>query len=140
MTRRSWLACLTAAPWLLAADAHAEQRGRVRRRVRRRTRRRIRRRVGFRTVSGQRVLVVPLAVAAGWELAVDDRVLVVQRVQADSLDAAAAGAPADTLPAKIPTFRQDTPANSVEHMGSLLPGDDTTTPAIEVEETVDMEE
>ena len=43
-------------------------------------RRLIRRRVAWRIVGGRRRLIVPLAVAVGWELVVDDRVTVVREV------------------------------------------------------------
>ena len=54
----------------------------VRRRVRRR---RVRRRVLWRTVRGRRVLVVPLALAVGWELLLDNEVVVVKQVHADKV-------------------------------------------------------
>ncbi len=55
----------------------AKRRRKVRRRVRRR---RIRRRVGWRLVRGRRVLVVPLGIAVGWELVVDDHIVIVKEV------------------------------------------------------------
>lgn len=89
MERRSVLVSLLAAiaaallPWGEARAQRRRMRRRVRRRMRlrRRMRRRIRRRVAFRTVGGQRKLVVPTTVAVGWELTVDNRLMEVKRVE-----------------------------------------------------------
>lgn len=47
-------------------------RRRMRRRVRRRTRRRIRRRIRWRVINGTRVVIVPVNIAVGDELIMDD--------------------------------------------------------------------
>lgn len=143
MTRRTMLlcalpACAAAAAALTAGhdDALAGPRRRMRRRVRRRVRRRIRRRVAFRTVAGKRHLVVPVGVAVGWELMVDQRVVVVQKVQGDSIVVAAPGGAPET----IVIIKEDTPENTAAQQGSVLPDGDTTTPATEAEEEVEVEE
>lgn len=76
------LLALVALPALAHPGRHRHPHGRgprvrPRRRIRRR---RVRRRVVWRTVRGRRVLVVPTALAIGWELVVDDRVVVVTEV------------------------------------------------------------
>lgn len=42
---------------------------------------RIRSRAWWRTIRGRRVLVVPTTLAVGWELLVDDQVIVVKEIQ-----------------------------------------------------------
>jgi hypothetical protein len=112
LSRRQLLATVVA---LCASPAFAGPRHRHRRRVRRRVRRRrIRRRVRWRAFGLRRLLVVPVAVAAGWELLVDDRVLLVQEVHADHLIATHAGG----KPEKIEIAKEDTAENAKELEGS----------------------
>lgn len=89
--RRDFLLCALLA---LAAPAaalahpgphrHPHRAGRQRR-IDRRRRRRTRRRAAWRTIGGRRALVVPVGVAVGWELVVDDQVVVVKEVHDDQI-------------------------------------------------------
>lgn len=77
------LLTLLAPPALAHPGKHRHPHG-VKRRIRRRRRvhrRRVRRRVGWRVVRGRRRLVVPVGLAVGWELVVDDRVVVVKEIE-----------------------------------------------------------
>lgn len=110
------------------------QRRRVRRRTRRRTRRRVRRRAAVRSIHGRNVLVVPVDMSAGWELAVASRVVVVHEVRPTSIivsDASGGGQE------EIEIVREDTAENLVEEQGTAIAENDTTTPYREVEEEVD---
>ena len=83
MTSRKFLLTLTVAAALVPSmgvsfPALAGPIRREERRERRVIRRRIRRHILWRTVAGRRLLVVPLAVAVGEELAIDNRVVVVK--------------------------------------------------------------
>lgn len=117
---------------------------RARRRVRRRVRRRIRRHVAFRVVAGRRIWVAPLALAIGWEMALDDnRVVVVKetrfiersgmRVEVVLVQGA------DGKTEELEIVRENTADNAKDLQGSTLPGDDKTTPAIEKEEDVEVD-
>ncbi len=117
---------------------------RARRRVRRRTRRRIRRHVAFRVVAGRRIWVAPVALAIGWELALDDnRVVVVKetkfversgmRVEVVVVQGA------DGKTEELEIVRENTAENTKDLQGSTLPDDDKTTPAIENEEDVEVD-
>ena len=108
---------------------------RVRRRVRRRIRRRIRRRVAWRVVTGRRRLVVPLAVAVGWELMLDSRVVVVRQVKATSIIIITN----NKSPEEIEVEREDTADNREELQGTEVPAGETGTPVREVEEDVEEE-
>ena len=79
ISRRSFMAALIA---ILASPTTLVHSGPPRRRRRRRRvrRRRLRRRVLWRTIGGRRLLVVPLAIAVGWELLKDDKVVIVKEV------------------------------------------------------------
>lgn len=120
------------------AEAAAGPRRPVRRRTRRRTRRRIRRRhrrrVTRRVVAGRSLLVVPVALAVGWELLVDDRVYVVTAIAPD-----AAGIETATLTddagstLKEAILREDTADNGQQLVGSEIDESDTTTPGVEEE-------
>lgn len=112
------------------------RRRRIRRRVRRRIRRRIRRRVLWRTVAGRRLLVVPVAVAVGWELAVDKRVVVVREVRADTVVVADAKTNATE---ELAIVKEDDAENVKELPGTVLAEADTTTPSRETEEEVEEE-
>jgi len=101
----------------------------VRRRVRRRHRRRVRRRV----VAGRSLLVVPVALAVGWELLVDDQVYVVTRVyEVDGVETVDLKS-SDGATKSEAILREDTEGNQTELEGSELPDDDTTTPGVTVE-------
>ncbi len=118
MQRREFLAAvvaLAAAPALAHPGLHRHPHRRRVRRVRRRIRRRrIRRRVLWRTIGVRRVLVVPLAVAIGWELLVDDRVVVVHEVHADHVVVK----DADGKALKIDVVKEDDAENAKELEGS----------------------
>lgn len=119
-TRRSFLIGLLAllAPAALAhpgAHRHPHVRRRLRRR-RRAHRRRVRRRVVWRSTRGVRRLVVPVGVAPGWELVVDDRVVVVKEVQADVIVVTHA----DGTTEKVAVVKQDTAENTHDLEGSEI--------------------
>lgn len=159
MERRSVLVSILAAiatVFFPAGEARAQRGGmvrmrrRVRRRVRRRIRRRIRRRVAFRLVAGRRKLVVPTAVAVGWELMVENRLVVVQQVQPTSIVvqpviAAAPSAGPTAAPTAsgatetIEVEREDNAENGAAVEGSPLPAGDTSTPGIDAEVEVEEE-
>ena len=126
-SRRSFLIGLLVllAPPALAHPGHHRHPHVRRHRGRRRRvhRRRVRRRVVWRTNRGVRRLVVPVAVAPGWELVVDDRVVVVKQVHPDAIVVAHA----DGTTEKIPVRKQDTEENKQDLEGS------------EIVETVDEE-
>ncbi len=110
--RRPFLGGLLGLLGLLAvspADAGPRQRRR-----RRRRRRRIRRRVLWRTVGGRRLLVVPLAVAVGWELMVDDRVVIVHEVRPDVIVVKDASGKTE----EIAVVKEDDAENAKELEGS----------------------
>jgi len=128
-------------------DVALGQRGvvrRTRRRVRRRVRRRIRRRATFRIVRGRRVWVAPVALAVGWELALNNRVVVVKETKFVERDGAkvevAVVQDADGKTEEIEIVRENTTENSENLQGSVLSDDDKTTPAVENEEEVEVEE
>ena len=118
MLRRQFIAgllALSALPAFAHPGPHRHPHRRRARRVRRRVRRRrIRRRVLWRTVGPRRLLVVPLAVAVGWELLVDDRVAVVHEVHVDHVIVKHV----DGTTAKIETVREDDAENAKELEGS----------------------
>ncbi len=142
--RRSFLASLAAlaggalaAAWSLPAAAQTP-RARRRRRVRRRVRRRHRRRAVRRMVAGRPVWVVPVGLAAGWELVHEDRVVVVKEIRTVEKDGVrrevAVVAGADGKTEEVEILREDTAENRKELRGSVLADDDRTTPAVESEE------
>jgi len=150
MRRRTFLtvAALAAAGAIglgLGPGAEANPRARARRRpnrhVRRRIRRRHRRRVAVRLVAGRPVWVVPVGLAAGWELAHADRVVVVKETRIVGRDGAKVEVVVvvdqDGKTDEIEIVREDTTENRAELEGSVLPDDDTKTPG--VEGTVDVE-
>jgi hypothetical protein len=115
MQRREFLAAviaLAAAPALAHPGAHRHPH--TRRRRRRIRRRRIRRRVLWRSVGPRRLLVVPLAVAVGWELVVDDRVVIVHEVHYDHVIVKHA----DGKTEKLDVVKEDDTENSKELEGS----------------------
>jgi hypothetical protein len=128
----------------LPDEAAAGPRGRkaarrsVRRKTRRRVRRRIRRRAVRRTVKGRKLVVVPMAVAAGWELELEGQVVVVQEVSTKQVD----GSTVDVIvvkdsSGKVAThyvLKEDNADNQASLQGSELSADDTSTPSVESEE------
>lgn len=153
MNRREALTALLCSLGVLASgEALAGPRGRARRkvkrktrrRVRRRVRRRIRRRVVWRTVGKRRALVVPVAMAVGWELAYDNRVVVVHEVKHVTVEGTKTEVVVikneDGTTEELAVVREDTADNGAEQQGSTLADGDTTTPAIETEEEVEVEE
>ncbi|MEO0604500.1 MAG: hypothetical protein AAF211_23905 [Myxococcota bacterium] len=135
-TRRSFIGALVAGLAIMTVDAEAAPRRRARRRTRRRVRRRVRRRhrrrVGRRVVAGRSLLVVPVGIAVGWELVVDDRMWVVTSIQSVDGQETVVLKASDGSTASEPILREDTTDNAVELEGSELPESDTTTPGIEV--------
>ena len=83
----------------------------VRRRV---IRRRVRRRVLWRTVRGRRVLVTPLALAIGWELMLDNKVVIVKTVHVDKIIVEHENGDTE----EVDIVREDTSENSKELEGS----------------------
>jgi hypothetical protein len=115
MQRREFLAAviaLAATPALAHPGPHRHPH--TRRRRRRIHRRRIRRRVVWRTVGPRRLLVVPLAVAVGWELMVDERVVIVHEVHHDHVIVKHA----DGKTEKLDVVKEDDAENSKELEGS----------------------
>ena len=117
---------------------------RARRRVRRRVRRRIRRPVTFRTVAGRRVLVAPVALAVGWELALENnRVVVVREIKSVERNGArvdvAVVQDANGKTEELEFVHEDTAENKKDLQGSILPDDDKTTPGVEKEEEMEVD-
>jgi hypothetical protein len=142
MNRRSLLRSLGAGlAGILVVGLPGRSEGGPRRRAvrrhRRRVRRRIRRRVAFRMIHGRRFWVVPVGLAAGWELLLDNRVVVVQSTKYVVVD----GARTEVLVVKgddgkteeINVVREDTPQNRANIEGSVLPEGDTKTPGVDSE-------
>jgi hypothetical protein len=126
----------------------AQRRARVvrgtRRRVRRRVRRRIRRPVVTRVIAGRPAWVVPLGLAVGWELVHDNRVVVVKEIKTfDRSGAKVQVAVVEDSSGKreeVDIFREDTSENSKNLEGSILADSDKTTPGVEKEEEVEVDE
>jgi hypothetical protein len=118
LSRRELLAALvavSAGPALAHPGPHVHPHRRRVRRVRRRVRRRrIRRRVAWRMFGPRRLLVVPVGVAVGWELLVDDRVVVVHEVHEHHVVVKHA----DGTTAKLDVHKEDTDENRQELEGS----------------------
>jgi hypothetical protein len=117
---------------------------RHRRRVRRRVRRRIRRRVTFRIVAGRWIWMAPVALAVGWELVLNNnRVVVVKEIKfierSGTKVEIAVVQGADGKIEEIEIVRENTAENSNDLQGSILPDEDKTTPAIEKEEEVEVD-
>lgn len=112
MTRRAFAACLTLA--MAAATPAPAWGGPWRRKKRRVRRRRIRRHVIWRTHNGRRHLVVPLGIAIGWELMVDDRVVVVHEIKPDVIIVKDSSGKTE----EIAVLKEDTEENKVDHEGT----------------------
>jgi hypothetical protein len=110
--------------------------------------RRYRRHVFWRTVGARRLLVVPLAAAVGWELAMGPEVVVVHEVKTVEVD----GAPREVMVVihtdgkkeQVEIAREDTRENAVELEGTVVAAASATVPArsveVEVEEEVEVDE
>lgn len=79
--------------------------------------------------------MVPHGVAAGWELEIDNRIVLVRTVNADVIVVENP----DGTTEEINVVQEDNDENTVELEGTQLPDDDTTTPAVETEEEVEIE-
>lgn len=86
-------------------------RGRVRRRV---WRRRIRRHVAWQVIGARRLLVVPVALAVGWELFVDNKPVVVKEVHHHKVVVEHIDGKTET----VEIVKQDTPENTKNHEGT----------------------
>jgi len=84
-------------------------------------------------IGARRVVVVPVAVAVGWELSIDARVVVVHELRPDVLIVV----DAQGARQELPYLREDDDANRVEQQGSQLDASDTSSPARETDEYVD---
>jgi len=87
--------------------------------------------------------VVPVAVAVGWELMRDDKVVVVKEVKVVEVEAEpreiVVVVHADGTQEEIEIVREDDENNAVELEGSILPEGDEKTPGIETEVEVEEE-
>jgi hypothetical protein len=129
----------------LAGPKKRRKRRRKRIRRRRRIRRRHRRRVRHRMFGTHRRWVVPVALAIGWELMLDDKVVVVQEtkyimVESQKVEVVVV-VHTDGTTEEVQVHREDDEENSKALEGTELAEDDTTTPAIEteIEEEVEVE-
>ena len=138
MNRRVLMKLLVVGGAGVAAVALAgpKVRRKIRRRVRRKVRRRIRRRVLWRTVGARRALVVPLALAVGWELALDNRVVVVHEVKPEVIVVID---PTTNKKEEIAVVKEDDAENAKDLQGTALAATDTTSPAKEAEEEIEEE-
>ena len=123
--------------FLADSEAQPQQPRRRRHRVRRRVRRRHRRRVAIRHHNGRDVWVVPVSLAAGWELQHDNRVVIVRSVNVVEVDGAQTEVIVveneDGSTEEVEILREDSGDNSVELEGSELDDSDTSTPSVDVE-------
>ena len=119
--RRRFLASILAGlVWLLVPGlGEAEPPERRRRRRRRRRHRRIRRRVAWRVLGPRRLLVVPVAVAVGWELAIGPRIVIVEEVHPDHIIVKDTSGETD----KIEVVKEDTMENTKDLEGSEVEED-----------------
>lgn len=150
MDRRNFLVAIAAlsgtAITLSVADAQAGPLRRRRRRVRRRifVRRRIRRHAFTRVVFGRPFWVVPLGLVVGWELAHANRVVVVKEINVVEKDGnkieVATVEDSKGKTEQIEITREDTAENAKNLEGTKLAANDTSTPSVEREEEVEVEE
>jgi hypothetical protein len=119
---------------------------RVRRRVRRRirVRRRFRRRAIRRIVFGRPFWVVPVALVVGWELALADRVVVVKETRIIEKEGnkveVAVVQDSDGKTEQIEITREDTADNAGDLEGSVIADSDKTTPGVDSETEVEVDE
>ncbi len=140
-SRRQWL---LGVPSILGAllvfdnpNAAGQTRRPVRQRTRRRVRRRVRRRAVRRVVQGRPVWVVPIGIAVGWELAYENRIVVVTDItiaERDGMQVQVASVQ-DSLgkTEHVEILHEDTDDNRKDLEGTVLPGTDTTTPGVDSE-------
>jgi bifunctional DNA-binding transcriptional regulator/antitoxin component of YhaV-PrlF toxin-antitoxin module len=119
----SGLVASLAGIFAVGADVLARPRRRRRKLSRttkaRRARRRVRRRVSWRVVSGRRRLIVPVAVAVGWELQSGPDVLLVKEVHEHHVIVEKE----DGTTEKVDIIKEDTPENLENIEGSLIEED-----------------
>ena len=150
--RRSFLIGLLAgatclSPALSLAGPRTKAPRRVRRKVRRLIRRRIRRRAVWRARHGWRVLAIPVALAVGWELLIDDRVVVVRELKTvDKNDDLGKAVRVEVVVVdgggkseEIVVQREDSPENAQELDGTVLGEGEKDGPSVEKEEEVEEE-
>jgi hypothetical protein len=119
---------------------------RVRRRVRRRirVRRRFRRRAIRRIIFGRPFWVVPVALAVGWELALADRVVVVKETRIIEKEGnrteVALVQDSDGKTEQIEITREDSADNAADLEGSVIADIDTSTPGVDGEAEVEVDE
>ncbi len=112
-----------------------------RRRVRRRhRRRRHRRRVVRRAWRGHHRWVVPVALAVGWELAYENRIVVVREIKVVEVEGEKTEVIVTEDGEEIYIVREDDSTNSAVQDGSFLADDDTTTPGVDVEVDEEVDE
>ena len=80
--------------------------------------------------------MVPLALAVGWELALDKRVVIVHEVRPDVVVVID---PKTNVKEELAIVREDDAENVKELPGAVLAEADTTTPSREVEEEAEEE-
>ena len=139
MNRRKFLASLgvaLCAVLLFGMDEDEAQLGRPSRGPARRIlRRRFRRRVVVRIINGRPFWVVPVALAVGWELVHETRVVLVKETRFIEQE----GKKVEVVVVQdsvgrteqIGIIREDTPENTVNLQGSEIPESDFTTPGVE---------
>lgn len=139
MNRRKFLASLgvaLCASLLFCMDEDEAQLGRPSRGpARRNLRRRFRRRVDVRIINGRPFWVVPVALAVGWELVHENRVVLVKETRFIEQE----GKKVEVVVVQdsvgrteqIGIIREDTPENTVNLQGSEIPESDFTTPGVE---------
>lgn len=88
-------------------------------------------------ITGRNVLVVPVGMVVGWELAMESRVVVVREVRPTTIIVVNASGGGEE---EIEIVREDTPENTVDEQGTEVAATDTTTPYREVEEDQEVEE
>jgi hypothetical protein len=91
------------------------------------------------------VWIAPVALAAGWELVLDNnRVVVVRETKfvdrGGTKVEVAVVQTADGKTEELEIARENTAENSKDLQGSILPSDDKTTPAIEKDEEVEEDD
>jgi hypothetical protein len=141
MKRRNFFAALAVPLGVVlathASDVLAYDNPRRRVRYRLRVRRRIRRHAFTRIRFGRPFWVVPIGLAAGWELSHDHRVVVVRETRIVEKNGVASEVAvvqdAGGKTEEIEITREDTADNRQNLAGSVLDEADTTTPAIEEE-------
>jgi len=81
-----------------------------------------------------------VALAVGWELAHEDRVVVVKEIKYIEVEGEKTEAIITTDGEEIPIEREDDATNSKAEEGSFLADDDTSTPGVDVEVEEEVEE